>query len=440
MIPKGHYHFTGVAGVGMSAIAQVLCAQGNVVTGSDRDNDAGKDLEVIRKLKISGVAFVPQDGSGVSKNTAGVVVSTAIESDNPDVLAAGRLGVPLIHRAEMLARLADGTSCVAVTGTSGKSTVTGMIGWMLDFLGADPVVVNGAPVLNWCDEERVGNMRYGASSLWVIEADESDKSLLKYYPDWAVITNVSKDHFELAETMQLFRTFAGQVKKGVISIIEQPDLFQSFNPQVSATGSSFVYQDTEFVVPVPGRHNAENALYAVIMCERLGYPLNRIRKALMAFKGIQRRLELVGEVRGVTVIDDYGHNPAKIKAAWLAMAQAHRRIIGIWRPHGYRPLASMIDELVGLFSEVCRPSDYLYIMPVYDAGGTADRSIRSEMLVDRLREKGLPASYLPDTDRMAEEISSRAKPGDVVMTMGARDPHLPELARKILQSVRMALN
>jgi UDP-N-acetylmuramate--alanine ligase len=435
MILKGQYHFTGVAGVGMSSIAQVLCAQGNIVTGSDRDNDAGKDLEVIRKLKLAGVVFVPQDGSGVNSNTAGVVISTAIENDNPDVVVAVRLGVPLIHRAEMLARLAEGTSCVAVTGTSGKSTVTGMIGWMLDFMGADPVVVNGAPVLNWCDEGRVGNMRYGSSNLWVIEADESDKSLLKFHPDWAIITNVSKDHFELTETIQLFRTFAGQVKKGVISIMDQPGLFQSFDPQVSVAGSSFVYQGTEFVVPVPGRHNAENALYAVMMCERLGHSLIRIRKALMAFKGIQRRLEMVGEARGVTVIDDYGHNPAKIKAAWLAVAQAHRRVIGIWRPHGYRPLASMMDELVGTFSDICRPSDHIYIMPVYDAGGTADRSIKSEALVDLLKAKNIPAAYLPDNGSIAKDVGALAKPGDVVITMGARDPHLPELARKILKAV-----
>ena len=436
MIHKGQYHFTGVAGVGMSAIAQVVLAQGNSVTGSDRDNDAGKDLEVIRKLKSSGVRFVPQDGSGVSSDTAGVVVSTAIEQDNPDVLAAGRQKVPLIHRADMLAKLVDGDSCVAVTGTSGKSTVTGMIGWILDSVGADPVVVNGAPVLNWCDNLHVGNMRYGKSRLWIIEADESDKSLLRYHPDWAVITNVSKDHFDLSETAQLFKTFSAQVKKGIVSIIDQPDLFRDFNPQVSDEGSSFVYKRTEFVVPLPGKHNAENALYAIIMCERLGYSLSRIRRALKDFKGIQRRLEKIGEARGVTIIDDYGHNPAKIKAAWLAVSQAHRRVIGVWRPHGYRPLLSMMDELSSMFSEVCRPDDCLYILPVYDAGGTADRSIKSENLVKVLKNRNVNVCYMADVQELVKDVSRRASHGDAVMTMGARDPHLPELARNILMAIR----
>ncbi len=436
MIPKGHYHFTGVAGVGMSAIAQVVLAQGNQVTGSDRDNDAGKYLEVIRKLKAVGVRFVPQNGSGIRNDTAGVIVSTAIEQDNPDLLSAGRLKVPLIHRADMLARLVEGNSCIAVTGTSGKSTVTGMIGWILDAVGADPVVVNGAPVLNWCDDSHIGNMRCGASHLWVIEADESDKSLLCYHPDWAVITNVSRDHFDLPETMGLFEKFSAQVKKEIVSIISQPDLFRDFNPQVSAEGSSFVYKGTEFVVPLPGRHNAENALYAVIICEKLGHSPGCIRSALKSFMGIQRRLEKVGEAGGVTVIDDYGHNPAKIRAAWLAVSQVHRRVIGIWRPHGYRPLASMMDELSFVFSEVCRAGDSLYILPVYDAGGTADRRTNSENLVRVLKDRKLDVNYIEDIHELARDVSRRVSHGDAVITMGARDPYLPELAREILEAIR----
>ncbi|MDD4873180.1 MAG: Mur ligase domain-containing protein [Kiritimatiellae bacterium] len=433
---KRHYHFVGVAGVGMSAIAQVALEQGNTVTGSDRDNDAGEALDVIRKLRIAGVKFVPQDGTGVNKKTAGVVVSTAIEKDNPDVLAAERLGIPLIHRSGMLAKFLDGTSCIAITGTSGKSTVTGMIGWILDQLGADPVVVNGAPILNWVDEKTVGNVRYGSSNLWVVEADESDKSLLKYHPDWAVITNVSKDHFALDETLELFKTFSRQVKKGRVSIIDQPDLLRSFNPQIAVGHSNFVYKDIEFVVPVAGKHNAENAFFAVMLCERLGFPLDQIRKALISFKGIQRRLEMIGEARGITVIDDYGHNPVKIKAAWLAVEQARKKVIGVWRPHGYRPLVTMMDELVSVFTEICRPSDCLFIMPVYDAGGTADRSIKSEKLVELLRNKNIPASYSPDVDGLIAKISDVAVEGDVVIVMGARDPYLPQMARRILKSIR----
>jgi UDP-N-acetylmuramate--alanine ligase len=178
-----HYHLVGVAGVGMSALAQVLLGQGMRVSGSDRHFDRGEDLEVIAKLRGAGVRFLPQDGRGVTAGTAGVVVSTAIEKGNPDLEAAECRAVPVMHRAEMLARAAAGKRCVAVTGTSGKSTVTGMIGWILDQAGADPVVVNGAPVLNWVTPAAVGNVRLGKSDLWVLEADESDRSLLRYHPD-----------------------------------------------------------------------------------------------------------------------------------------------------------------------------------------------------------------------------------------------------------------
>jgi len=431
-----HYHFTGVAGVGMSAIAQVVLAQGNVVTGSDRDYDAGKVLDVIRKLKLAGVKFVPQDGSSIDSNTAGVVVSTAIENDNPDVTAARRLGVPVVHRAEMLAKLVDGMDCVAITGTSGKSTVTGMTGWILEQSGADPVVVNGAPVLNWCDSGKVGNMRYGGSKLWVIEADESDKSLLKYHPDWAVITNISRDHFDLPETVALFTTFATQVKKGVINIAEEPGLVDSFRPEVSAAGSSFVYKGTEFAVPLAGRHNSENALCAVITCERLGYSLEQIRVALASFKGIQRRLEMVGRKHGVAVIDDYAHNPAKIKAAWQAVAPVYKHVIGVWRPHGYRPLVSMMDDLVSMFAETCRSCDKLMVLPVYDAGGTADRSVNSDQLAERLNARNIPAEYVPDTVQAVKAVSGIAMAGDVVLVMGARDPGLSAFARDILEAIR----
>jgi len=420
----------------MSALAQAVIARGDAVTGSDRDNDAGKDLEVIRKLRAGGVQFRRQDGSGVSEKTSGVVVSTAIEKDNPDILAANRLRVPIIHRSEMLSQLVKDKKCAAVTGTSGKSTVTGMIGWILERLGADPSVVNGAPVLNWCDEKRIGNMRPGLSDLWVIEADESDKSLLNYHPDWAVITNVTKDHFSLGETVDLFKKFESNVKKGVVCLARDPALARSFKPQLSVDGSSFVYNGNEIVVPVPGRHNAENALHAVMLCERLGYEIGRIRRALMSFKGIQRRLERIGDARGILVIDDYAHNPAKIKATWQALAPSHGTIIGVWRPHGYKPLAAMMDELVSVFCDICRPADKLLVLPVYDAGGTADRSVKSEMLVDTLKKKGLPVSHVGDADAVVKQVERIAKHGDVVVTMGARDPQLSDLARRILQSIR----
>jgi len=436
MIETGHYHLAGAAGVGMSGVAQALLAQGCDVSGSDRFCDKGEDLEVIRKLRGVGIRFFPQDGSGLTRQTRGLVVSTAIEKDNPDIVAANRLEVPVIHRAEMLGRLAADKQCVAVTGTSGKSSVTGMIGWILDRLGADPTVVNGAVVLNWRDERTVGNFRAGRSNLWVIEADESDRSLMQYHPDWAVITNASIDHFGYDETVALFRSFTRQVKKGMVSAFDNPAFFEGFSPTLSVSGSTFLEKGVTFKVPLPGRHNAENALHAIRLCEQLGFDRRKIAEALAVFQGIHRRLEKVGEANGVTVIDDYAHNPAKIQAAWQAVAPYRQRVLAVWRPHGFKPLAVMMDELVNVIAGFCRKDDRFYVLPVYDAGGTADRSIRSEMLVEKLKARGVPAEMAGEPEALAATLAAAARPGDAIMTFGARDPGLPVLARRILARIQ----
>ena len=430
-----HYHLAGVAGVGMSSLAQALLHEGHIVTGSDRYFDAGRNLDVIDKLGGAGVRLLRQDGGGLTADTAGLVVSTAIEEDNADLVSARRLNVPLIHRAAMLAKHLAGKRCVAVTGTSGKSTVTGMIGWILQQAGADPTVVNGAPVLNWVDDRTIGNFRGGRAGVWVFEADESDRSLLQYHPDWAVITNVSKDHFEIDTALELFGQFKRQVKQGLVSAIDEPHFLAALRAEATGGGMAFEHGGERFEVRLRGLHNAENALLAVVLCERLGCDAGHIREALRSFKGIQRRLETIGAAGGVTVVDDYAHNPAKIRAAWRATASHSRRIVGIWRPHGYGPLLLMLEELTTAFVETCRPEDCLFILPVFDAGGTANRTVTSGMLVDRLRERGVAADEAQDPDQLVAAVSSMAREGDTILTMGARDPGLPALARRMLAAL-----
>ena len=433
-------------------MAQVLIAEGCLVSGSDRYCDTGHDPEVARKLRSAGVRFFPQDGSGIAHSTRALVVSSAIENDNPEILAANRLNVPVVPRAQMLGSLVRDKCCVAVAGTSGKSTVTGMIGWILERLGADPVVVNGGILLNWRDENRVGNVRTrretgrrrdaacpagnregNSREVWVIEADESDRSLLSFSPDWAVITSLSSDHFGPAETVELFRAFSRRVKVGLVGVLNDKDFFRNFAPELSATGSDFTYGNVRFRVNLPGHHNAENAMCAVVLCERLGFGLERIGGELGSFMGIQRRLETAGTVRGVTVVDDYAHNPAKIRAAWRAVAPYYRRVLGVWRPHGFGPLSMMMDGLTSAFSELCVGPDRIYVLPVYDAGGTADRTVQSHMLVERLRARGAAAVSVNHPAELVEMITGIAERGDVVLTMGARDPELAGLARNLLE-------
>jgi UDP-N-acetylmuramate-alanine ligase len=434
---RSSLHVVGVAGVGMSALAQALVATGARVTGSDRYHDRGDSLDILRQLAQAGITIVPQDGTGVTASTVAVTVSTAIEDDNPDIAAARSLNVPIVHRAAMLAKLAEGRRCVAITGTCGKSTVTGMVGWILEQLGADPTVVNGAPVLNWRTDECIGNVRIGKSDLWVIEADESDRSLLQFHPDWALITNVSKDHFEYDETRALFDTFARQARNPVLDASVPGGILDGFSPQVMPGSSSFKFREIEFHVPLPGRHNAENALCAAALCERMGYPLAGISDALATFKGIHRRLELAGKARGVTVIDDYAHNPAKIEAAWRAVQPTNGRMFAVWRPHGYKPLATMLTELQTSFRSLWRPGDRIIVLPVYDVGGTATRTINSDALTTHLRNAGVDATVAPDYPTVLAAASD-ARYGDTILVMGARDPHLPELARAIVDALTRA--
>ena len=435
MPDKPHIHVSGVAGVGMSALAEALLDQGWAVTGSDRSHDQGLDLEVLQKLQRQGVKLVRQDGAALTASTRGLAVSTAIEADNPEVAAANRLGVEIVHRAEMLARLAAGKRVVAVTGTAGKTTITGLLGFLLEQAGLDPTVVNGGVVLDWSGPDRLGNVRRGASDLWVLEADESDRSLLRFHPAHAILSNVSKDHFELAEVQQLFRTFADQVRG---TLVAGPGVGRSLDikttevnvaPRIVGGRWAFRWADREFVVSLPGRHNAENAALAVAMCEVLGADLDRVAAALPTFRGVHRRLERVGERNGVVVIDDYAHNPAKIAASWRAVAETARHVHGYWRPHGFGPLALMKDELADSFAAVCKAGDRLYLLPVFYAGGTANKTITSEEFAQFLRARGVPAEAVSDYPVLAARLAA-AQPGDAILGMGARDPELPLFARR----------
>ncbi len=427
-----HYHLVGGAGVGMSALAEALLGQGCRVSASDRYHDTGQDLPVLRQLRAAGVAWRPQDGSGVRADTRAVVVSTAIEADNPELAAARRQGVPVLHRSAVLAGLTARGRCVAVAGTSGKSTVTGMVGWILEQCGFDPNVVSGAPVRDWIRPDAVGSVRVGASDLWVIEADESDRSLLAYAPEWAVVTNMSADHFPLAETEALFAEFARRVRHPVLGAGGHADYLAGFAPVVEAGRSRFAYQGRPCVVNLPGRHNAEDGLHALALCDAVGVPADAAIAALAAFNGVYRRLEPVWRGDGRAVYDDYAHNPAKIAAAWQALAPFHDRLVAVWRPHGYGPLRAMQAELTATLTALARPDDRIVILPVYDAGGTADRSIQSDGLAGALRDRGVRALYAPDYEAVCAAVADAAwNRSIVVLTLGARDPGLPDLARAI---------
>lgn len=444
MSRSGHIHVAGVAGVGMSALAQVLTWTRARVTGSDRYFDRGLALPIFDALRAAGVELVKQDGAAVTPETEAVVFSTAIEPDNPECIAAQAAGVPLRHRAEVLAELAQGHTVLAVAGTAGKTTTTGMLGWTLEQLGADPTVVNGGALVDWANDNRVGNVRRGdRDSLWVVEVDESDRSLLRFHPEWSILTNISQDHFSLEEVQNLFRAYAAQVDCGLVCGAGVSDVLEPqaagliellSEPERTENGWAVEWRGLRLAVPQPGAHNALNALLAAEQCAQLGYEEVAIVEALSRFGGIQRRLERVDAGGAVHVIDDYGHNPAKLSAAWEAVAVPGNRVLGVWRPHGFGPLRTMMEPLTEAFASVCRPSDKLWILPVYDAGGTADRSIQSDALVERLRARGIAAAFAPTYEALGTALLAEAKAHDTILVMGARDPRLPVFAREMARA------
>ena len=434
------YHVCGVAGVGMNPLAQALALSGAKVSGSDRYLDQGDELDVFRKLRGVGISLVAQDGSGVTEETSALVVSTAIEEDNPDWLAAKRLGIPVVHRARLLAELAGARRCVAVAGTSGKTTLTGMIGSVLAKIGWDPMVVNGGAVLEWMDEERIGNVRWGASPWCVVEVDESDRSLLKFYPELAVINNISRDHFSFEESVELFQQFARQCGR-VVALPEAAramgldPAFPDVAMHLEQGRWSVRYEDVTFTLQVPGRHNAENAIAAMATLDAMGCDVEACAEAMGRFRGIHRRLEEVGEAGGVRVVDDYAHNPAKIRASWQAAAERGGRVLGFWRPHGYGPLAAMRTDLGEMFRQTLGPDDRLWILPVYYAGGTATRSVESSDLVGDLQSTHGSVGFTGDYGALQDEILAEARVGDTILGMGARDPDLPRFARICLKAL-----
>jgi len=430
-IMQREIHIAGIGGVGMSALAQALLDQGEKVSGSDRLLDAGDETGVLTCLAAQGVRLCRQDGTGITPQTKRLVISSAIESDNPEVLSAQALEIPVVHRAVELARLTGGRRLIAVTGTSGKSTVTAMLGCLLEGAGFDPLVVNGAAVAGWNAEgARIGSVRKGAGEWAVIEADESDRSLMVFRPEHAIITNASADHFGLDETLALFASFRARVPGTVIDGRGADGGLAE--ARTEGWGGSFRFEDVTYQVPMPGLHNVYNAWYAVRMARVLGAAPERLSAALAVFGGVERRLQRVGTCGGAVVVDDYAHNPEKLAAAWTTLTAAFPAgVCAVWRPHGYTPLRKMLDDLVTVFARVCRSADSLILLPVYDAGGTADRSIGSAVLASRLDGKGVTVTLIQTLEEAESLMREKAVPGGVLVTFGARDPELPRLAARL---------
>jgi UDP-N-acetylmuramate--L-alanine ligase len=444
----GRFHYAGLGGSGMSALAQFQVMTGGRASGSDRAFDRGEREGLRDQLDRLGIAVMPQDGSGLAADCAALVVSTAVEETVPDVVAARDRGIPIIHRSELLADFVARHRSIAVTGTSGKSTVTAMIFATLKGAGRDPSVITGGDLPELEAQGLPGNAFAGTSDLLVVEADESDGSLVRYAPAIGVILNLQRDHKEMAEVAAMFATLRARVREALV--VGDPENLDPFaggavrfgtsaradvrgeNIELGPASSRFRVDGTAFELPVPGAHNVVNALAAIATCRVLGVELEAIVAALASFRGIGRRFQTAGRARGIEVIDDFAHNAEKIAAAIRTAKLRAKRVLAIYQPHGYGPTRFLRRDFVRTFARELGAEDRLWMLEVFYAGGTATRDFSAADIVAEIGALGTKAEFAPSRDKLIARIAEEARPGDLVLVMGARDPSLSKLARHIV--------
>jgi UDP-N-acetylmuramate--alanine ligase len=448
---EGRFHYAGLGGAGMSALAQFQTMTGGKASGSDRAFDRGERAALRAQLEGLSIDVLPQDGSGLARDCAALVVSTAVEDQVPDVVAARTLNIPIVHRSELLAHFVAAYRSIAVTGTSGKSTVTAMIFAILSGAGREPSVITGGDLPELMAQGLPGNALAGKSDLLAVEADESDGSLVRYAPAIGVILNLQRDHKEIAEVAAMFATLRARAREAlVVGDAENLDQFAGgavrfgFGPRADIRGeevalgpasSRFRVADTQFELPVPGAHNVANALAAIATCRVLGVTLQEMAGSLANFRGIGRRFQTVGKAHGVEVIDDFAHNAEKIAAAIKTAKLRALRVFAIYQPHGYGPTRFLRLDFVTTFSRELGPEDRLFMLEVFYAGGTATRDFSAADIVAEISANGPRAEFAPSREWLAARIAEEARAGDLVLVMGARDPSLSELARMILDRI-----
>ena len=455
------YFFCGIGGSGMLPLAMIVQGQGHAIEGSDRALDQGRTPEKFDWLRAHGVGLHPQDGSGVTRPSQIVIATGAVEDTVPDIGAARRAGAVIKTRPQLLSELFNAApASVGVAGTSGKSTITGMIAWILDQTGRAPTVVNGAVMKNFADADHpFASAVIGGPDLFVAEVDESDGSIARYDPTVAVVSNISLDHKSMEELRDLFGGFTARAQTAVLNL-DNPEtaaIAQTLPPERTITfalgeeaadlsahdlqplpaGMRFRliegWSEHDVTLNVPGAHNVSNALAALGATKALGVPTADGVRALATFAGIRRRMEVVGSANGVTVIDDFAHNPDKIAATLKTLHAFDGRLLILFQPHGFGPLKLMKTEFIEGLAGLMRPDDILLMPePVY-YGGTTDRSVGSEDIASGVRAAGREAHALTDRAACGDRIVELARPGDRVIIMGARDDTLSTFAAELLE-------
>lgn len=440
----------GIAGSGMSAIAQYLKGIGKNVSGSDRFFVEGVFNETKEKLEKECITCYVQNGSGITGATDLVVVSSAIEDSVEEVQIAKKLNIPIIKRSELLSIIAASKKTIAVGGTSGKSTTTAMLFDILEYAGKEPSIISGAGLISIIKNGKIGNAKVGKGEWLVIEADESDGSIVQYKPEIGLLLNVDKDHQEIDELMGLFGTFKNNSKKFVVNqshILAKKlsqDVQQDFStdPKIYSGYTTadfhqqgltihFKIQGVNFEMKLVGKHNMENALAAVTIANGLGVSLTTCAEALKKYEGIYRRHQVYGNKNGVWLIDDYAHNPVKCSSAIEACQPVAPKVIAWFQPHGYKPTKFLRDDFVNEIGRVLRPEDEIWMSEIFYAGGTATKDISANDLINDLKTLGKSAFFTEERNDFLKSVRPHLTGNCVLLLMGARDPSLEQFAVQI---------
>jgi UDP-N-acetylmuramate--alanine ligase len=442
--------FSGIAGSGMSAIASFMADKGHTVAGSDRLFDKEPDNETCAILKAKGITIFPQDGSGINIPLDFAVFSTAVEDDQPEKIKAKKLGIPMKTRTGYLRELTDEFRTIAVAGTSGKSTTAGMLAFLMNTLGLKPNLISGGRVKQFKTKSNPGNSLTGDSDLLVIEACESDGSIVYYHPLHSIIANLSLDHNPIDKTKGMFEALSGNTKEIVVingddfnlrnCSFDNPIRF-SIDTQSEYRATTIEYQpfqtvfqlhDIPFKISLPGRHNLYNALSCIALLSEIGISLKEISKALPLFSGLDRRFDIHFNDGKYLVIDDYAHNPDKISCLMQSMKNISHSVCYIFQPHGFGPTRLMKQGYIKTFINNLRDEDNLFLLPIYYAGGTAKHDISSEDLFYEIKSAGKPVEVLHERSL----VFSRLKEWNTYVIFGARDETLADFAEEIAEKLK----
>lgn len=443
--------FSGIGGSGMSAMACFSADKGHIVVGSDRSFDRNPDQIIFKILKAKGVKIVPQDGSGIDGSFDFAVFSTAVENDQIEIIKAKQLGIPLKTRPQYLSEIVSGYKTFAVAGTSGKSTIAGMLAFVMNRLCLEPNYIGGGRVKQFSSPENPGNSLAGKSDFLIVEACESDGSIVNYRPSYSIISNLRLDHNSIEKTAEMFEALSKNTKEMVIINSDDENLSRcNFNKAINFSidtdsdykaeaieyqpfATTFNLHGINFRLSLPGKHNLYNALSCIAMLSEIGTKLEDIHQILSDFAGLDRRFDVYLNNGQNLVIDDYAHNPHKIENLMESMKKICKSICYIFQPHGFGPTRLMKQEYIEVFIRHLRKEDYLFLLPIYYAGGTSLKDISSDDLCREIKAAGRSVEVLTERSSVFKRLNS----WDTYVVFGARDESLADFAKEIAFSLSL---